>query len=442
MNKISLQFDAIPKFNIDGVDKGLTEKVNIGGKEYTGLKIAENVFAKVKTLDTGKVQLDLVATNGASLDGYELAATGAKISKVRDGAGSFKFSVLEDYGTATRTLDDKSFEELLKKRKVDTSRSKTQSTTQVSGGTTSGRSGVQLNTAQKERLDLTPAQSEFMDHLVDDKLNSLLGSIGWKPEDIGPLFNVLEEAELTTLNQYAADPNGLERGARAKTVLSDLKSAVEALDTHGKEALAAFQKDVFDPDLKSTAQFFLKSAAQGVQAAERLERARTETNAVLNTAGLTRIPVAGDGNCFFHAVYRNLAQSDHDAGTAGFVRGELAKYAQKERGKIESGFLRYPLDLSEATQKIDQAFLKRLSGDGKTPESWGELAHARILAAEEDTPVVIIAPAEQGGSKVLLPDLSWRALKTDSKDEVFGQSKKPIVLVFNGLNHWEAAKSA
>ena len=97
---------------------------------------------------------------------------------------------------------------------------------------------------------------------------------------------------------------------------------------------------------------------------------------------------------------------------------------------------------------MDASFLSNLrtdaSGvrDGSSSAAWGNIQHARLLAASEGKPVVIIAPDDQGGSHVLMPDFSHRPLKANGKDDVFTGSTnpltRPIVLVFDGVNHWDA----
>ena len=260
----------------------------------------------------------------------------------------------------------------------------------------------------------------------------------------------LSPAELSTLSQYLENPSGSDEKERVTGLLNSLKGGFEHLSEKGGKAFDAYASAPTSEN-KQSAKIFFDSARKAGALERRHETSTKSNNAVLERQGLKRVKVTGDGNCFFHAAKRNISKLPDSSEGAMSYREGLAKTVERGGGEV---LLRQMNEkdpnktFTAEMAPMDASFLSNLrtdaSGvrDGSSSAAWGNIQHARLLAASEGKPVVIIAPDDQGGSHVLMPDFSHRPLKADGKDDVFTGSTnpltRPIVLVFDGVNHWDA----
>ena len=264
---------------------------------------------------------------------------------------------------------------------------------------------------------------------------------------------LLEPAELKTLAQYVENPSGDVNAERARDLLESLNGAFDQLLGAGLEALDDHLSETGNSEKEQTAKSFLDSARQSHAIEYRSERALQENNRTLEQQGLKRVKVTGDGNCFFHACSRNISSRESDESVM-LYREDLVKFVKRE-GAVKLAEQMENFDnwedepqLPETMVPMDESFLRNLGTNAKEVRNesnraaWGNLQHARLLAASTGKPVVIIAPQEAGGSWVLNPDFSFSPLKSDGKDPVFATGTsaltRPIVLVFDGVNHWDA----
>lgn len=296
-----------------------------------------------------------------------------------------------------------------------------------------------LGTVDQRRLLSAIGEGKFDDFIDKDRLKLV--------------FPLLDPAEQQTLLQYLDNPSKKPEQDRARDLLRGVNGAFLHLSEDGVDALVDLGSPDRDPahrrGKEGLAKLFLNSARQAFAHDERMERALFENENVLEKQGLRRVEVSSDGNCFFHACARNIASRESDEnvmdyrnGIANFVRSEgpeelLRQMAEKDRDN----------PFPEPMVTMDATFLRNLGANAKGVRSesnrpmWGNLQHARLLAAMTGKPVVVIAPKEAGGPIVLNPDFSHRPLQ-GTKDPVLSETNRlarPIVLVFDGLNHWDAA---
>lgn len=152
-------------------------------------------------------------------------------------------------------------------------------------------------------------------------------------------------------------------------------------------------------------------------------------NQLVTDLGLTRKNSNGDGNCFFHSVAMQVG-----GGQQGVRNGiaqkmeDLVKLPSGQRG-------------SEAltNEILSQVAIDRTKtnavGKPNQQDFWGENYHAIIASKVYNRPVVVVSPLEL---IVIKPDGSAQETNAQLLQQL--KSERPIVLLYNGSNHWDAGE--
>jgi hypothetical protein len=152
-------------------------------------------------------------------------------------------------------------------------------------------------------------------------------------------------------------------------------------------------------------------------------------NQLVTDLGLTRKNSNGDGNCFFHSVAMQVG-----GGQQGVRNGiaqkmeDLVKLPSGQRG-------------SEAltNEILSQVAIDRTKtnavGKPNQQDFWGENYHAIIASKVYNRPVVVVSPLEL---IVIKPDGSAQETNAQLLQQL--KPEKPIVLLYNGSNHWDAGE--
>jgi hypothetical protein len=122
----------------------------------------------------------------------------------------------------------------------------------------------------------------------------------------------------------------------------------------------------------------------------------------------------------------NIGQQDVRNGIAAKM-SELAKLSTDRRG---SDFL----DDSILTQDAIRRTQTNAAGKQNQQAFWGENYHAIIAAKVYNRPVVVVSPLQV---QVIRPD--GQVDEGDAQSLKRLKKENPIVLLYNGLNHWDAA---
>ena len=149
---------------------------------------------------------------------------------------------------------------------------------------------------------------------------------------------------------------------------------------------------------------------------------------IIKNLNVRRIQSSVDGNCFFDSIAKQVG------GGQQAVRKRIAK-KMSELSRLPEGRRGSPfLDASMLNQ--DAIYRTETNAAGKINQRvfWGENYHAIIAAMDYNRPVVVISPLQV---QVLNPDGSVQNLEADSLQAFKNQN--PIVLLYNGTNHWDAA---
>ena len=149
---------------------------------------------------------------------------------------------------------------------------------------------------------------------------------------------------------------------------------------------------------------------------------------IIKNLNVRRIQSSVDGNCFFDSIAKQVG------GGQQAVRKRIAK-KMSELSRLPEGRRGSPfLDASMLNQ--DAIYRTETNAAGKINQRvfWGENYHAIIAAMDYNRPVVVISPLQV---QVLNPDGSEQNQEPDSLQALKNQN--PIVLLYNGTNHWDAA---
>jgi|GEM_PF-1968610 len=125
-----------------------------------------------------------------------------------------------------------------------------------------------------------------------------------------------------------------------------------------------------------------------------------------------------------------LAALSESIGIPLAFREDLTCCLSTPEGRRGSPFL----DASMLNQNAIHRTETNAAGKKNQQEFWGENYHAIIAAMDYNRPVVVISTLQV---QVLNPDGSVQNLEADSLQTLKNQN--PIVLLYNGTNHWDAA---
>jgi len=144
---------------------------------------------------------------------------------------------------------------------------------------------------------------------------------------------------------------------------------------------------------------------------------------------LTRKNSNGDGNCFFHSVAMQVGSGQQQVriGLANKMT-ELAKLPSDKRG---SAFL----DDSTLSQSSIDRTRTNAAGKKNQQHFWGENYHAIIASQVYNRPVVVVSPLQV---QIIRPDGSVQEGDAQSLQQL--KKERPIVLLYNGSNHWDAGE--
>lgn len=147
----------------------------------------------------------------------------------------------------------------------------------------------------------------------------------------------------------------------------------------------------------------------------------------LQSLGIQKVGALGDGNCFFNAI------ADQVGGGQQSVRDNLANQMQQLQTSAQrSEFLDESSVSDEAIQKTRT---DARTGQGNSQEYWGQNFHAIVAAKAYNRPVVVVSPIQV---QVIHPD--GTVSEGDAQTLKQLKSEKPIVLCYNGSNHWDSGK--
>ena len=149
---------------------------------------------------------------------------------------------------------------------------------------------------------------------------------------------------------------------------------------------------------------------------------------IIKNLNVRRIQSSVDGNCFFDSIAKQVGGGQQAVRKRIAKKmSELSKLPEGQRG---SSFL----DASMLNQNAIHRTETNAAGKKNQQDFWGENYHAIIAAMDYNRPVVVVSPLQV---QVLNPDGSVQNLEADSLQTLKNQN--PIVLLYNGTNHWDAA---
>lgn len=186
------------------------------------------------------------------------------------------------------------------------------------------------------------------------------------------------------------------------------------LDAQNEKEMA-FKK--VQTDLKP---FFQSQKLKSPQATQSLEQ-------VLKSLGIQKVDALGDGNCFFNAIADQVKSRQQD------VRNALAdRMQQLQKSTQRSPFLDESSVSAAAIQKT-RTDARKAPGDSR--DYWGQNYHAIVAAQEYNRPVVVISPLQV---QVIRPDGSVGEGNAAMLQSL--KTQNPIILCYNGSNHWDSGK--
>ena len=145
----------------------------------------------------------------------------------------------------------------------------------------------------------------------------------------------------------------------------------------------------------------------------------------LQSLGVNRRPALGDGNCFFNAI------ADQVGGGQQAIRNRIADRMQVLNINRRYGdFLDEDMLSYDAIRKT-RTDAKNASGDAR--EYWGQNYHAIIAAEEFNRPVVVISPYQ-----VQVIQTNGVVSEGNAQSLQALKIQNPIILCWNGLNHWDS----
>ncbi len=150
---------------------------------------------------------------------------------------------------------------------------------------------------------------------------------------------------------------------------------------------------------------------------------------IIKNLNVRRIQSSVDGNCFFDSIATQVGGGQQAVRKRIAKKmSELSKLPEGQRG---SSFL----DASMLNQ--DAIYRTETNAAGKINQRafWGENYHAIIAAMDYNRPVVVISPLQV---QVIRPDGTVQEGDAQSLQQL--KKVQPIVLLYNGSNHWDAAE--
>jgi hypothetical protein len=150
---------------------------------------------------------------------------------------------------------------------------------------------------------------------------------------------------------------------------------------------------------------------------------------IIKNLNVRRIQSSVDGNCFFDSIAKQVG------GGQQAVRKRIAK-KMSELSKLPEG-QRGSSFLAASMLNQNAIYRTETNAAGKINQRafWGENYHGIIAAMDYNRPVVVISPLQV---QVIRPDGTVQEGDAQSLQQL--KKVQPIVLLYNGSNHWDAAE--